>query len=369
MAKPKKSNNSSDREKWNKVFNGLVHMLSSQQTQLESLAKERIILEDRIKLQNERWVSDINDFQEQIYEMKKEFTVQEMERILEVAKSEFIVGLKQRDVAMFKRKFEDADSELADFREWFDLLSQKCSELNDVSRTETIEKPETRKKAWEDEMRRLKTENEKLTSEKNSEISALLAEKNFIWNQFNKLENDMTEQLRRKCADLEHANGKIQAFTRKIEELQSFNANKDNTIATLRTQMDDTIATLRSQMAKLESDSVKKSEEISKLSAELVLLKKSGSASVTPVLRRSTNGSGPSKLRGTSRGPSKLRGTSRGMDQRNITVKEEKQSSQALEKGQRSSKRKAGNSNLGAPNLFTSSFKVPKLKIASPCVT
>lgn len=38
-------------------------------------------------------------------QMKKEFTVQEMERMLEVAKSEFFVGLKQRDVAMFKRKF------------------------------------------------------------------------------------------------------------------------------------------------------------------------------------------------------------------------------------------------------------------------
>ncbi|CAN4093985.1 unnamed protein product [Withania somnifera] len=311
MAKPKKAKNSSDREKWNKVFNALVQMLTSQQTQLESLAKERIILEDRIKLQHDRWVSDINSFQEQIYEMKKEFTVQEMERLLEVAKSEFVVGLKQRDVAMFKRKFEDADSELADFREWFDYLCHKCSEPNDVPRAATNEKAETRKKAWEDEVRRLKTENEKLTSEKNSEISALLAEKNFIWNQFNKLEHDTTEQLRRKCTELENANGKIQAFTRKIEELQSSNTNKDYTIAMLR-----------SQMAKLESDSVTKSEEISKLSTELALLKKSGCASVTPVLRRSTAGSGPSKLGGTSHG----------MNQRNISAKEEKLSSQTLEK-------------------------------------
>lgn len=359
MAKSKTAKNSSDREKWNKVFNALVQMLTSQQTQLESLAKERTILEDRIKLQNDRWISDINRFQEQIYEMKKEFTVQEMERMLEVAKSEFFVGLKQRDVAMFKRKFEDADSELADFREWFDYLSHKCSETNDVPWAATNEKAETRKKAWEDEVRRLKAENEKLTSEKNSEISALLAEKNFIWNQFNKLEHDMTEQLRRKCAELEHANGKIQAFTRNIEELQTSNANKDNTIATLRSQMDNTVATLRSQMAKLESDSVTKSGEISRLSTELALLKKSGSASVTPMLRRSTAGSGLSKLGGTSHGTV----------QRNITVKEEKPSSQAVEKVQRSSKRKAANTISGAPNLFTSSFKVPKLKVSSPCVT
>ncbi|CAN4122988.1 unnamed protein product [Withania somnifera] len=311
MAKPKKAKSSSDREKWNKVFNALFHMLTSQQTQLESLAKERMMLEDRIKLQHYRWVSDIDRFQEQIYEIKKEFTVQEMGRMLEVAKSEFVVGLKQRDVTMFKKKFEDADSELADFREWFDYLCHKYSEPNDLPRAATTEKAETRKKAWEDEVRRLKTENENLTSEKSSEISALLAEKKFIWNQFNKLEQDTTVQLRRKCAELESANGKLQAFTRKIEELQSSNTNKDNTITVLR-----------SQMAKLESDSVTKSDQISKLSTELASLKKSGSASVTPVLRRSTAGSGPSKLGGTSRGT----------DHRNITAKEEKQSSQALGK-------------------------------------
>ncbi|XP_059278981.1 uncharacterized protein LOC132033123 isoform X1 [Lycium ferocissimum] len=344
MAKSKKAKNSSDREKWNQVFNALVQMLTSQQTQLESLAKERMILEDRIKLQHNRWVSDIDTFQQQIYEMKKELTVQEMEQMLEVAKSEFVVGLKQRDVVMFKKKFEDADSELADFREWFDY---KCSEPNDVPRAATNEKAETRKKAWEDEVRRLGTENEKLTSEKNSEISALLAEKNFIWNQYNKLEHDVTEQLKRKCTELEHANEKIQAFMRNIEELQTSNSNKDNTIAMLRTQM-----------AKLDSDFVKKSEEMASLSTELELLKRSGSSSITPVLRRSTVGSGPSKLRGTSRGT----------DQRNVTFKEENQSSQALQKGQ-SSKRKAGNSISGAPKLFTSSFKVPKLRNSSPCVT
>lgn len=36
--------------------------------------------------------------------MRKNFTIQEMERMLEVAKSEFVVGLKQRDVAVFQRK-------------------------------------------------------------------------------------------------------------------------------------------------------------------------------------------------------------------------------------------------------------------------
>nr|XP_009618878.1 spindle pole body component 110 isoform X2 [Nicotiana tomentosiformis]XP_016433324.1 PREDICTED: spindle pole body component 110 isoform X2 [Nicotiana tabacum] len=337
MAKPKSKNYSSERKNWNNVFNLLVKMLKSQQTQLEYLAKDRKILEDRIKLLHGRWVNDGYSYQEQIFQ---DFIVQEMEHIVEVAKAERHVVSKKRDAVMYKKKFEDADSLLADFRELLDYHSHKCSEPNDVPRTATNEKAETRNKAWEDEVRRLRTENERLTSEKNSEISALLAEKNFIWNQYNKLEHDMNEQLRSKHTEIELGNEKIHAFMRNIKELQSSNTDKDNTIATLRTEI-----------AKLESDLVKKSEELFKLSRELELLKKSGSASVTPVLLRSTSASGPPKRR---------------TDRKTVTFKEEPQSSQALEK--RSSKRKAGDSISGAPKLFTSSFKVPKLKTSSPLV-
>lgn len=70
MAKRNSSENaSSDREKWKKVFNAMALMLRTQQVQLDSLAKDRKLLEDRIKLQHERWVSDVNLFQEQIYQV------------------------------------------------------------------------------------------------------------------------------------------------------------------------------------------------------------------------------------------------------------------------------------------------------------
>lgn len=304
MAKPKGS--SSERKIWNNVFNLLFDLIKSQQTHLEYLAKDRKILEDRVKLLHDRWVNDGYSYQEQIFQMKQDFIVQEMEHIVEGAKAERFAVLKKRDAVMYKKKFEDADSLLADFRELLDYRSHKCSEPNDVPRTATNEKAETRNKAWEDEVRRLRTENERLTSEKNSEISALLAEKNFIWNQYNKLEHDMNEQLRSKRTEIELGNEKIRAFMSNIEELQSSNTDKDKTIATLKTEI-----------AKLESGLVKKSEELFKLSRELELLKKSGSASVTPLLRQFTSASEPPKHR---------------TDRKTVTFKEEPQSSQALEK-------------------------------------
>lgn len=66
MAIDKDSHVSSDRQKWQKIFNALVHMLQTQQTQVESLAKERKLLEDRIKFQYDRWLSDVHSLQDQI---------------------------------------------------------------------------------------------------------------------------------------------------------------------------------------------------------------------------------------------------------------------------------------------------------------
>lgn len=61
---------SSERQNWDKIFEGLVEMLKTQQEQLETLAKERKILEDRIKMQYERWVSDVRLYEDHISQVK-----------------------------------------------------------------------------------------------------------------------------------------------------------------------------------------------------------------------------------------------------------------------------------------------------------
>ena len=59
-------NVSSDRQKWHNVLNVLVGISQTQQIQIESLAKERKLLENVIKSQHERRVSEFNLFQDQI---------------------------------------------------------------------------------------------------------------------------------------------------------------------------------------------------------------------------------------------------------------------------------------------------------------
>ena len=66
MGALKGSNISSDPQKWHNVFNVLVGISQAQQIQIESLAKERKLLENVIKSQHERRVSEFNLFQDQI---------------------------------------------------------------------------------------------------------------------------------------------------------------------------------------------------------------------------------------------------------------------------------------------------------------
>ncbi|KAI3757276.1 hypothetical protein L6452_04810 [Arctium lappa] len=159
------------------------------------------------------------------------------------------------------------------------------------------------------------------SNSKNIDESALKAERDFAWNQFKKTDAKLQDHVKRSKSEVEAANEKIQKLMSDLEESQSANVEKNRTISTLQ---DD--------IAVLESDSRKKSEEISRLTKELELLR---GDSVTPVLRRCTIESGSSG------------------------VKDKKSGS----KGGRSSKRKAGETE---PRLFTSRFKVPKLKNSSP---
>lgn len=132
-------------------------------------------------------------------------------------------------------------------------------------------------------------ENKKLASEKNSEISALLAEKQFVWNQYNILGKDYTAKLKSKSSEVEEAKEKIHTLLASMEQLQSSNTEKD-----------DRIARLVSQVAKMNDESNKLKEETLRLSEELDSLRKSRSASRPPVLNGCITGNRTSSLRSNS---------------------------------------------------------------------
>lgn len=136
------------------------------------------------------------------------------------------------------------------------------------------------------EVQRLQNSHEKLVSEGSSEVTALLAEKRFVWNQYNIMENDYKSKLGHKSAEVELARAKIENLLANMEQLESLNNEKDCTIAALE-----------SKLEKREADSRKLSDEISRISHELEVLRKHTGASVTPVLNRCISGYRTSGLR------------------------------------------------------------------------
>uniref|UniRef100_A0A2P2P0Q3 Cytomatrix family protein n=1 Tax=Rhizophora mucronata TaxID=61149 RepID=A0A2P2P0Q3_RHIMU len=347
----------SDREKWNKIFTGLARLLKNQQEQLETLVQERKFLQDRINMQCERWVSDTRLYHDHISRMNEDLIGKEMERLLQASKSDLVAGFKHREASLHKLKLEQTEVELADFREWFHHFSLN---LKSGSKDADLKKKEGRRsslkssdpKVLEGEVKRLRLEYEKLASEKSTEISALLKEKSFLWHQYNVLECNLTHKLKSKEAEVEMANEKIASVLAHVELLQSSNSEKDEMIGMLKTKIRE-----------MEADTNKSKEKIYKLSQQMELLRKFKSDQVTPALNRCN---AEDKV-------SAWAVRSSGRDKHNIAVKKEASSVPVAvppkdsEKGGRNSKRKAfGVTSIAeTPKLFTSAFKVSKLKNSS----
>lgn len=162
----------------------------------------------------------------------------------------------------------------------------------------------SRNKALHEEVRKLKNELERSKVDRSSEISALLAEKNFIWNQYKQMETSLTEKIRKERDEAKNANEKVQMLVSRADELQISNER------------------LKANIATVESESNKKNEEIAKLMKEIETLKaRSGSASTSlrPCRAGSASSSGRGKKSSTTRAST-------------IKVKKESDSSQTTEK-------------------------------------
>ncbi|KAJ6681032.1 CYTOMATRIX PROTEIN-LIKE PROTEIN [Salix koriyanagi] len=343
----------SDREKWDKVFGGLVNLLKSQQEQLETLLKERHLLEDRIKTQHERWVSDIRLYEDHIAQINGDMVKKDMACVLEAAKGDLMLGLKQREASLHKCRLEETEDELADFQALFSYLSQNSKANSEATSNgkggRSYDLKSGGAKKLEAEVERLKLENEKLVAEKNSEVSALLKEKTFVWNQYNNLESNLTSKLRSKEAEVENANEKIADVLATAELLQSSNDEKDEIIRRLNTKV-----------AKMEADTEKWKEEISKLSRELEFLRKSRSAQVTSIMKPCSAQARTSTLGSRSCG----RDISNLIDMKVSTPILTTVPSKGGAKGSRSLKKKRIDISE-TPKLFSSTFKVPKVKVPS----
>ncbi|KAE8652126.1 uncharacterized protein LOC101210726 isoform X2 [Cucumis sativus] len=351
MGTIKRLKSSSQRQNWEKIFSALVRMLETQQKQLETLVLERKLLEDRIRMQHDRWTSDSRLYENFICQLKGELALRDMEHSLEASKLDLNMSMMQRGSLLRQITSEHANDELQDFKELFSLLYTKITVTPDVTSRTFLNSGKSNQrtqnsKALNIEVERLQKAYEKLESERSSEVTALLAEKTFVWNQYNLMENDYKSKLRHERTEVELGRTKIENLLANMEQLQSLNDEKDCTIAALE-----------SKLEKMEVNSRKLNDEISRISHEMEVLRKHNCASVTSVLNRCTSGNRTFGL-GVKE---KEKGSGS-----NIIVRKKASSETKKEYGSLKRKRDLTSESM-TPRLFSSSFKPPKLR-SSMCV-
>ncbi|CAM8977652.1 unnamed protein product [Rhodiola kirilowii] len=370
MGAKKKAPLPPQRLRWERTYNNLVHLLRTKQIQLETLLRERKILECQIKTQHVRWSSVTRAAQDQIFQMKCDMAIEEDTQKLQASKSDLLAGLGHSEAVRLKLMLDYAENELAeDHKNCLDALHQKTSQSTDLTEGDNVRNSrrkgfksgevvaviDKRSEVLESEIIELRAEYDKLSLKKTAEVSALLLEKDFVWHQLKALESDYAVKLKSKTDEIEKTNEKISNLIARMEELQSSNSEKDNIIKALE-----------GKIAKMEADASAQRNEISRVNQELENLRKSSNAAVTPSLRRCSTEAGTSNM-GSKNNDKSSSG---------IQVKKERSDPKGsnlanhYEKGSRGAKRKMIDviTIPDTPKLFSSSFKAPKLKHSSPSI-
>lgn len=338
MGAKKKSHVSPERRRWETTYNNLVHLLKTQQIQLETLLRERKLLERRIKTQHDRWSSLTKAAQDQIFQMKCDMAVEEDVCSLQRVTSDLMAGMAQREALRLKLMLDYAEGELAgDHKNFLEALQQKTSQSMELSE-KGFKSGNKRSEVLESEIISLREEHDKLLLKKTAEVSALLLEKDFVWHQLKTLEDDYTDKLKRKTDEAEKASEKVANLIGRLEELQSSNDEKDKTIQALE-----------SKIAKMEADANSQRKDMSRVNYELRTLRKSINFVPSPSLRRCST-----ETTRSSRSGNQIKGELSNLANHS-------------EKGSTGSKRKLIDIiNIpDTPKLFSASFKAPKLKQTS----
>ncbi|XP_020527454.1 filamin A-interacting protein 1-like isoform X2 [Amborella trichopoda] len=256
------------------LLKSLIRLLKVKQSQLEFFADERKLLEERLKVQHKLWVSEIHQFELQISQMERALTMANFGRAVDMAKMDHLITMKEKEAHLCKLKLEYAESDLEDQLFCTNCLSEKtCDRQGHVSGTEKGEggvnqgrssskKTDQSSNKLQAELRKLSSECEKLNLKKNRDVSALLLERNFVWDQMKRMEEDYIGRLKGKEKELELANETTEKFGHNLEKLQSTLDEKDAIVIKLK-----------SDLAESKAELDKLNKELSRLSHELVSTK------------------------------------------------------------------------------------------------
>lgn len=227
---------------WRRAYDRLVKMLRQAYAQAEALSVERehLITEIQFLQSSRRGREEISEAR--IQQICKD---EELRKRVVEAETAACVGGKELQIHCYQKLVELAEDDLEDFKSCISNLAAENTELKEKlkkfeSQVEISTDNSDHQKSGKDireEIRKLKKAYKTLRSEKDKEISALQAEKDFVWNQLKTMEDDYSGTIKSKNIEVNQATEAAQKLLRNLDELQVAAQKKDDEIVRLQVEV------------------------------------------------------------------------------------------------------------------------------------
>ncbi|KAH7296967.1 hypothetical protein KP509_26G046800 [Ceratopteris richardii] len=247
------------------------------------LLEEKTLLEQKLKLQNDFWELEKKRLQDALAKTMREQKKKDVFQAYEIAALHVSIGSHQQGALLLNLRFEGALDEVeilssrlkilnvqlqekdAQCREADKNYLQKEAQLkqslslvrhrNELQQQESIlSHLDVLKKKNELEIEQLKKEQHKLNLKRKEEVSALLREKNFVWDQLKRMENGYTSSLDEKEQELRCAEEALKKLELRVDELQRAHDDKTVEATILRINIqtaEEELSRLRDELTKL----------------------------------------------------------------------------------------------------------------------
>ncbi|KAM0861139.1 hypothetical protein ACQ4PT_046074 [Festuca glaucescens] len=358
------------RAEWLRVYDRMVAILRKNHRHVEALLADRSRLEALLRVQHDFWVARHGLLRGRLNETRRAEAC--VRRCGEV-KLELLLGVKYRKLRRYQIYAENQDEDLEDFKTCAVALAEENAKLklklkeveSSAELSENTAEHEHSGRDWRAEIRELTRAYKNLSSEKDKEVSALAAQKDFVWHQFKTMEKEYGLLLKKKTIEASQATEAAQRLQQKVEELQAAAQKKDDDIGRLQVEANGAkklILVLEDKIQKLHSLASEEDDEIQKV--------KGGRLQASQKRKQDNSGTHrKSRSEGHSqRSKSKNNARRKMVGEDQPETSQKRQCASSLSNGlalQRCSSRMQLKP-AGLPALqqvlFHSSFKVPKLK-------
>ncbi|XP_047065343.1 uncharacterized protein LOC124673273 [Lolium rigidum] len=248
----------SGRAEWLRVYDRMVAILRKNHRHVEALLADRSRLEALLRVQHDFWVARHGLLRGRINETRR---AEACLRRCDAAKLELLLGVKFRKL----RRYQIHAVALAEENAKLKLKLKEVESSPELS--ENTGEHEHSGRDWRAEIRELKIAYKNLSSEKDKEVSALAAQKDFVWHQYKTMEKEYGSLLKKKTTEAAQATEAAQRLQQKVEELQAAAQKKDDDIGRLQAEANGAktvILVLEDKLQKLHSLASEKDGEIQK---------------------------------------------------------------------------------------------------------